>query len=293
MPAKTKIPQALFLSWPRLLADLLLINTGSVLCAIGINSILVPHHFATGGITGLALLIHNQVPSLNLGLLYVLINIPLFIMAWMAVGRRFFFYSIIGTISLSLAVALIHVEIPLDDRLLSALLAGLIMGGGAGLALRSSGSQGGLDILSVMLLKRFSISIGSTILAMSIMVLLLVGLSYSLEALLYTLVVIFVSAKMVGVVVTGLSQRKAVFVISPEWQRIAKEILKDIRRGVTVLEGQGGYSGRPEKILYTVVSLTELGDLKRLITTIDPDAFVVISDTMEVINYRIGNQPHW
>jgi uncharacterized membrane-anchored protein YitT (DUF2179 family) len=95
------------------------------------------------------------------------------------------------------------------------------------------------------------------------------------------------------VVVTGLSQRKAVFIISPECRQISKEILKDIRRGVTVLDGKGGYSGRPEQILYTVVTLTELGDLKRLIANIDPDAFVVISDTLEVINYRIGNQPHW
>jgi uncharacterized membrane-anchored protein YitT (DUF2179 family) len=293
MSGKTKKPQPLFSTWPRLLADLLLINAGSVLCAIGINGILVPRHFVTGGITGLALLIHNQIPALNLGLLYILINLPLFAMAWMVVGRRFFIYSVLGALSLSLAVAIIQVEIPLDDRLLSALLAGLIMGTGAGLALRSSGSQGGIDILSVMLLKRFSISIGSTVLVISIVILLLVGLSYSLEALLYTLVVIFVSSKMVGVVVTGLSQRKAVFIISPECRQISKEILKDIRRGVTILEGKGGYSGRPEQILYTVVTLTELGDLKRLIANIDPDAFVVISDTLEVINYRIGNQPHW
>jgi uncharacterized membrane-anchored protein YitT (DUF2179 family) len=293
MSGKTKKPQPLFSTWTRLLADLLLINAGSVLCAIGINGILVPRHFVTGGITGLALLIHNQIPALNLGLLYILINLPLFAMAWMVVGRRFFIYSVLGALSLSLAVAIIQVEIPLDDRLLSALLAGLIMGTGAGLALRSSGSQGGIDILSVMLLKRFSISIGSTVLVISIVILLLVGLSYSLEALLYTLVVIFVSSKMVGVVVTGLSQRKAVFIISPECRQISKEILKDIRRGVTILEGKGGYSGRPEQILYTVVTLTELGDLKRLIANIDPDAFVVISDTLEVINYRIGNQPHW
>ncbi len=293
MPKKNKKPQTLFISWSRLLADLLLINTGSVLCAIGINSILLPQHFATGGITGVALLIHDQIPALNLGLIYLLINLPLFAMAWMAVGRRFFVYSILGALSLALAVVVIHVDIAVPDRLLSALMAGLIMGTGTGLVLRSSGSQGGIDILSVMLLKRFSIGIGSTVLATSIVILLLVGLSYSLEALLYTLVVIFVSSKMVGVVVTGLSQRKAVLIISPESQQIAKEILKNIRRGVTILDGQGGYSGRSEKILYTVVTLTELGDLKRLITNLDPDAFVVINDTMEVINYRIGNQPHW
>ncbi len=288
-----KKPQVLFSSWRRLFADLVLINSGSILCAIGINGLLVPDHFVTGGVTGLALIVHNQVPFLNLGLIYVLFNIPLFAMAWMAVGRRFFFYSLLGALSLSLGVAFIHLDITLHDRMLSALLAGLLVGTGAGMTLRSSGSQGGLDIFSIMLLKRFSISIGNTVLVLNAMVLLLVAYFYSLEALLYTLVVIFVSSKMVGLVVTGLSQRKAVFIISPQWQQISKEILKDIRRGVTVLEGHGGYSGRPEQIIYTVVGLTELGDLKRLITNIDPDAFIVISDTMEVVNYRIGNQPHW
>jgi uncharacterized membrane-anchored protein YitT (DUF2179 family) len=82
-------------------------------------------------------------------------------------------------------------------------------------------------------------------------------------------------------------------IISPAWQKISQEILKDIRRGVTVIKGEGGYSGREENILYTVVTIREVGSLKRLVQRIDPDAFVVISSTQEVMNYRIGNQPHW
>lgn len=94
-------------------------------------------------------------------------------------------------------------------------------------------------------------------------------------------------------VVTGLSQRKAVYIISKQWQQISKEILSDIRRGVTVIEGQGGYTGQQEHILYTVITFREIGQLKRIINQLDPSAFVVISDTLEVMNYRIGNQPHW
>ncbi|HSH12182.1 MAG TPA: YitT family protein, partial [Desulfurivibrionaceae bacterium] len=103
--------KALFSSWPRLLLDLLLLGGGGVIFAIGVNSILVPYHFAIGGVAGLSLIINNFFPTLNLGLLYLLINLPLFVMAWMVVGRRFFFYSLLGTVMLSLAVALIHWQI--------------------------------------------------------------------------------------------------------------------------------------------------------------------------------------
>lgn len=285
--------QPIFISPKQMISDFLLITVGCVLCAIAINGILIPQHFATSGITGISLIIHKKLPAVNIGLIYFLCNVPLFILAWMAVGRRFFFYSLVGMAALSLAVAFIHVEIHLDDNILNALWAGLISGAGVGITLRSSGSQGGIDIFSVMLLKRFSIGIGNTILAVNCIVLLLVALAYSLEALLYTLIVIYVSTKVASIVITGFSQRKAVMIISPAWQKISQEILKDIRRGVTVIKGEGGYSGREENILYTVVTIREVGSLKRLVQRIDPDAFVVISSTQEVMNYRIGNQPHW
>lgn len=286
-------PQTLFISPQQVLWDILLISAGNVLCASAINGILIPQHFVTGGITGISLIIHKFIPSINLAWIYVIFNVPLFVLAWMAVGRRFFFYSILGTLSLAISIAFIHPTIHLDDKMLNALLAGLILGAGTGLCLRSSGSQGGMDILSVMLLKRFSISIGNTILSVNFIVLLLISISYSIEAVLYTLSVIFVSSKVINLVVSGLSQRKTVFIISSQWEKISQEILKDIRRGVTIIKGEGGYTGNEEHILYSVITITEIGQLKRLVYNIDPAAFMVISDTLEVINYRIGNQPHW
>jgi len=90
-----------------------------------------------------------------------------------------------------------------------------------------------------------------------------------------------------------LSQRKAVYIISPHWERITHEIHEKIQRGVTILRGQGGYTGQEHQIVYTVITFRELSRLKRLVSDIDPDAFVVISDTLEVMGQRIGNQPHW
>ena len=286
-------PQTLFISPQQVLLDILLISSGNVLCASAINGILIPQYFVTGGITGISLIIHKFIPSINLAWIYVIFNVPLFALAWMVVGRRFFFYSILGTLSLAISIAFIHPTIHLDDKMLNALLAGLILGAGTGLCLRSSGSQGGIDILSVMLLKRFSISIGNTILSVNFTLLFLISISYSIEAVLYTLIVVFVSSKVINLVVSGLSQRKTVFIISSQWEKISQEILKDVRHGVTIIKGEGGYTGNEEHILYSVITIAEIGQLKRLVHNIDPAAFVVISDTLEVSNYRIGNQPHW
>jgi len=273
--------------------NLLLIIVGSSLCALAINGILIPHHFISGGVTGIVLIVNALVKEIPFGPLYFLFNVPLYIFAYQAVGKRFFIYSVIGLLSFTTAATLIKIPIPVNETLLAALLGGILFGGGTGIILRSYGSSGGSDILSIILLKRFSISLGNTILAVNVLVMTLVGFLFSLEAVLYTLIYIYVSSRIVDVVVTGLSQRKAVHIISKEWQRISEEILSDIRRGVTVIEGRGGYSGQREHILYTVITFREIGQLKRIISQLDPNAFVVISDTLEVMNYRIGNQPHW
>jgi uncharacterized membrane-anchored protein YitT (DUF2179 family) len=277
----------------QILWNLALITTGSAICAVAINGILLPKAFVSGGVTGLALIIHYLVPKLSVGALYLLLNIPLFALGWKYVGRRFFLYSLVGTVIFSLAVEWVSFPIPIQDKILAALLAGIIMGVGTGIVLRSVGSSGGTDILSVLILMRFSVRLGNTILAFNTAVLIITAILFSLESALYTLVFIYVTARMMDLVVTGLSRRKAVMIISRSQEEIVKTILKELDRGVTVIEGRGGYSGEPNNIVYTVITFRELARIKKLIHTIDPDAFVVVTDTTEVMGHRIGNQPHW
>jgi uncharacterized membrane-anchored protein YitT (DUF2179 family) len=266
---------------------------GSVLIGVGINGILIPHRFVSGGVTGLSLLLHYLVPSLSVALIYAVANVPLFLSGWFFVSRRFFLYSIVGTLLFSSAVAWVDVSVPVHDKLLAAILAGIIMGAGSGIILKSLGSAGGTDILSVILLQRFSIRLGTTRLIFNISVLAGSALLFSLEDALYTLIYLYVSAKIVDLVVTGLSQRKAIFIISPQWEEISRGILSEIHRGVTILRGQGGYSQQEQKILYTVLTFRELATLKLIVRRNDPAAFVVVTDTTEVMGHRIGNQPHW
>ncbi|MBW1614836.1 MAG: YitT family protein [Deltaproteobacteria bacterium] len=242
---------------------------------------------------GVALVIHYLFPSSLLSLLYFLLNVPVFILGWRFVGRRFFFYSIVGMLIFSAAIALIHVPMPVHDNILSALLAGIITGIGTGIILRSNGSSGGTDILSVILANSFSIRIGTTVLAFNVIVLSAASLLFSLEAALYTLIYIFVSSQIMNIVLTGLSQRKALFIISPKWREISREVLDKVGRGVTLIQGKGGYSGQDEKILYTVITLRELHLIKEIIRQVDTNAFVVVYNTLEVMGHRIGNQPHW
>ena len=273
--------------------NLVLIAAGSLLCAVAVNGILVPKQFLAGSITGLALLLHFFLPKLPVGVLYFLLNIPIYILGWRLVGRRFFLYSVVGLLIFSGAVMLIEVRIPVEDRLLSALLAGIIIGAGAGIILRSRGSAGGLDILSIIIMKKYSVRLGSTILAFNAVLLTVAGFLFSLEATLFTLIIIYVSSKLVDLVVTGLSQRKLVMILSPNWKEIEQSVLHRLNRGVTRVHGEGGYTQQPGVILYSVITFQELSRLKSMIRQIDPNAFVVVTDTLEVMGRGIGNQPHW
>ncbi len=277
----------------QVLWNLFLLSFGSTLCAVCINGILIPQHFFGAGFTGLALVIHYLVPSLPVAMLYFILNIPVFCLGWVYVGRRFFFYSIAGMSIFTCAMLFIHFGVPVHDKILSAILGGIITGVGAGVILKSLGSSGGLDILSVMLLKLFSIRIGTTILAFNSIVLAAGAILFSLEGALYTLIFIYVSSYMINLVVSGLSKRKAAFIISSQWRRISDEIIAKIGRTVTIIGGRGGYTGSERQLLYVVISFSELSRLKQLIRGVDPDVFMVVSDTLEVMGQRIGNQPHW
>jgi uncharacterized membrane-anchored protein YitT (DUF2179 family) len=293
MEQKVKFPRVSWKTIGQVLWNLGLIILGSCICAVALNGILIPKGFASGGVAGLSLIVHRVLPGLPVSVIYLIFNIPLFALGWKYVGRRFFLYSLVGTFIFSFAVQWVNIPIPVQDKFLCAILAGIIFGVGSGIILRSDGSAGGTDIVSVMFLTRFAVRMGNTVIAFNTAVLVVTAILFSLESALYTLIFIYVAAQLMDLIITGLSQRKSVMIISRHQEEIVRTILKELDRGVTVINGQGGYSGKQNNIIYTVITFRELSPLKRLVTRIDPDAFVVVNDTTEVIGHRIGNQPHW
>jgi uncharacterized membrane-anchored protein YitT (DUF2179 family) len=131
------------------------------------------------------------------------------------------------------------------------------------------------------------------VLAFNSVLMMLAIMRIPIEMVLYTLIYLFVSTHFMNFVLIGLSQRKAIMIISPKWEEISNEVMNRLQRGVTVVRGQGGYTGNEVHILYSVITFTELSRFKELIRKIDPDAFVVVTETLEVMGKRIGNQPHW
>ena len=288
LPKNFEIKETLIVLW-----NLLLIFAGSVLCAIAIKGILVPKQFLAGGVTGLALLGHYVFPSLPIGFIYFLLNIPLFVIGWMFVGRRFFWYSLAGMIIFSAVIFWPFPVFPVEDMILNALTAGVITGLGSGIILRSLGSAGGLDILSIILFKRFCVRPGTTVMTFHAILLCIALFRLPMERVLYTLIYFFINAYFINLVVIGLSQRKAIMIISSRWKDISRKIMEQLQRGVTIVQGEGGYSGQQLHILYSIITLSELARFKEMVRKIDPKAFVVVTETLEVMGKRIGNQQHW
>ena len=266
---------------------------GICFCAMAINGILIPHGFLSGGFVGTTLIIHYLFPFLPVAGLYFILNIPVYFLGWRYIGKRFFIYSVAGMVIFSLAVLWKPFIIPVHDKMLAAIFAGILSGAGGGIILKSFGSAGGMDILSIILFKRFSIRLGTSILVINILILSITAYVFSMEEALYTLIFLFVSTQVLNVVMYGLSQRKAVHIISTRWEEIYKDIMETIQRGVTIIDGRGGYTGQDIQVVFTVISHQALPRLKKLINDIDPQAFVVVSDTLEVMGRNIGNQPHW
>ena len=278
-------------SWKPILYNLLLIAVGTIVFVIGMNSVLIPNKLFGGGITGIAMILHYLFPSLDVGLAYFLLNLPLMLLGWFYISRRFMLYTIFGMGFLSLTAAIIKSPAArMEDPILAALLGGIVCGVGAGIVLRSLGSGGGLDILTILGNQRFGFRPGSVSFGFNAAVLLAGAHFFGLEITLCCLIYVFTSTRVLDAVIRGFNQRMSTLIISEKYEQIAEEIFRRVNRGATFVKGQGAYSGEERNLIFTITTLTELPRLKDVIFNIDPGAFVVINDTLEVLGKRHGTR---
>jgi len=263
--------------------NLLLISAGSIVFGIGLKSIAVPHGFITGGISGVTLLFYYVSGLLSPGLWYLIVNIPIFLIGWIHVSRRFFLYSLYGMAALSASIDLIRFSLPIHEPILAVLAGGVLMGAGTGIILHSLGSGGGLDIVAIILNQKFSLSMGTFFFSFNII---LFAFSFGfLEAdlVLYSLFMSFITSQTLDYVLTAFNQRKMVFIISDFNQKIAKEVHTRLDRGVTFLNGSGAYTGREKKVILTVVHNYQLKRVEEAALSIDPEAFIITESTFNVL----------
>lgn len=258
---------------------------GSLLVAFGLAGFLVPHKIVAGGTTGLATIVYH-LTGLPIGLLVLGFDIPLLIWAIRELGWRLGANTIYSTLLISAFLQLFQSLLPgalAPDPLLSTLYGGALSGLGLGLTFRWKGTTGGTDLLAAIINHRTGLGLGSSLFVVDGIVIALSGLIFDFSLLLYGFIAVFLSSQAIDWVQSGIGRTKTVFIISTVPELLREKILRDLGRGVTLLQGEGGYSRSTRPVLLTVVGQGEISALKALVHAEDKAAFVIVSPATEVL----------
>jgi uncharacterized membrane-anchored protein YitT (DUF2179 family) len=270
----------------RLVAEYVQLTVGTLCIAVSINLFLIPNNVVDGGLTGIAQ-IGRSLFNVPVGLTTLVLNIPLFVLGWRYLGGvTFGARTIYATVLLSVAIdalAPLRTRFVIDEPLLYVFYGGLLDGVGIGLVFRVRGTTGGTDIVARLLQEWFGTRPGQALLMLSVGIYALAAWVYGATPVLYALLVSFISGRVVDVVQSGFSYARSAIIISEQSDAIRVAVLAEIGRGVTVLEGSGGYTATNRPVLLCVVAQSEESFLRNLIWRIDPHAFVVISEAAEVL----------
>ncbi len=262
---------------------LIFLFIGSILAAIGLEFFLIPNQIIDGGIVGISILL-STVTEIPLGYFIVLLNLPFLYVGYKQIGKTFAISTLFAVSSLSYWVSY-FTPIPelTNDLFLAAVFGGIIVGLGVGLIIRYGGSLDGTEIVAIILDKKTGFSVGEIVMFMNLFILASAGLVFSWNKAMYSLVAYFVAFKVIDITIAGLDSSKGVMIVSDVPDQIAAALLDRMGRGVTVFNGEGGYSGDQKKVLYSVITRLEIAKLKSIIYEKDENAFVTIHEVHEVI----------
>ena len=256
---------------------------GCFLGAAAYPLFLTPNRIAPGGITGIATIL-NHLLQWPVGTVSLILNIPLFLIGYRAMGKVFAFRSLVATVFFTLFIDILPLHPLTTDPLLGTLYGGVLLGIGLGLIMRGGATTGGSDMIARMVHKRFQfVSTGSFLFAIDFAVVLAAGFLIGTTEALYALISIFLTAKVMDVIIIGFSANKACFVISDRWQEISDRILRDMDRGVTQLTSRGAWTGTERPTLLCVIGRSEIMSFKRILREEDENAFVIIVEAHEAI----------
>ena len=259
---------------------------GSAIFSLGFDLFLQPHQINVGGVSGVAMLLTTLFGRGSVGLFSLLINIPLFLLGGHHLGKKFFFGSLVGALACSVFLDLFALlPIPQTDVMLAALYGGILSGVGIGLVFLGGASTGGTDIVAKLLRRRFrTLPLGRLMLAVDLVVITLTGVVYhDISKALYSAVPLYVSSVVMDGLIYGLDYSTVALIISDEFSAITAAIEERLDRGVTILDGQGGYSGERKQVLLCAIRRRQVPQLKDLVREIDPAAFVILQEAHQVL----------
>lgn len=259
---------------------------GCAVFGLGFNLFLAPNGLNAGGISGISMLLVHLTGFGTIGILTAIMNLPLFAISGLKIGKKFLFGSFLGMLFSAVAIdALAAVPVPQTEPLVGCLYGGVLCGLGLGVVFAEGASTGGSDIIVRLLkMKWQQFPIGSISIGFDFLVATLTGIVFrDISRMLYSGIAIFISGQVIDAVVYRFDYSKVVLIISRHNDEIAKIITQKLDRGVTYLDGQGYYSGEDRKVILTVIKRQQLAELKQFVTEEDSEAFIIVQEAHQVL----------
>jgi uncharacterized membrane-anchored protein YitT (DUF2179 family) len=263
---------------------ILIIAAASFISSVGLNMFIIPHKLLSGGVSGISLIL-QYLTGIHAGIFIILFNIPLFILSIKELDKEFTLLTIIGTLCQSLFLIVTKDASKLfysEDLLLSCIYGGTLNGVALGIIFSNYGSLGGTDIISMILRRRFSLEIGKISFGINVVIVSIGAIFFGIERALYTLVSMYLISAVLDKVINGFDRKKMLLIVTDKEKEIIDRIHQDLKRSSTLLYGIGTYTKKQKKLVYTVVSLSQVPKAKRIVEAADPYAFMSIINTSEV-----------
>ena len=271
----------------RLVKTYVILFIGSILAAFGLEEFIIPNHFIDGGVVGVAIVLNHLLP-LSFAVYIVILNLPFLYLGYRYIGKSFAFATFFSVSSLAYWTTVFRpLQNATHDLFLAAIFGGIMIGIGVGLIIRYGGSLDGSEIVAIIWAKKSSFSVGEIIMFMNVFIFAGAALVFGWDNAMYSVVTYFVAFKMIDITVEGLDESKGVMIVTDYPDEIADILMKRLGRGVTILYGEGGYTGAPKKILYSIVTRLEIAKLKTIIFEKDENAFVTIHEVHDVLGGRV------
>ncbi|WP_240159546.1 YitT family protein [Paenibacillus aceris] len=255
---------------------------GAALMAVGLEIFLVPNKIIDGGITGISIIL-SYLTHIQVGVFLTLLNMPFLFIGYKMIGKTFALSTFFAILVMSAGTSLLHpVHELTNDPLLAAVFGGIILGIGVGMVIRFGGSLDGTEIVAILVSKKIPFSVGEIVMFLNVFILGSAGFVYSWDRAMYSLIAYFIAYKMIDVTIEGFDESKSVWIISDQFRQIGEAILDRLGRGVTYLEGEGGFSGDNKKVIFCVITRLEEAKLKSIVDELDPSAFLAVGNIHDV-----------
>lgn len=260
---------------------------GSLIAGLGYSTFIIPAKLLASGLSGIAVIVYYIV-DLPIGLQLIIYNIPIVYIAYKVFGKLYAIDTIIGTVMLSIAIdatSFIGDYHLVDDPLLASVFGGVLVGIGCGIVFRANSNGGGFDVIGAVVKKYYSLDLGTAVFAFNLIIVLIGIALFNVSIGLYTLINMYIVGEITNKVVAGFNRKKLIIIVSPFAELMAGSIMQYLGRGVTFMHGEGAYSRKDRKVIFVVVSLTQVSKIKLIASAIDPTAFMIVTDTSEVTGH--------